>query len=648
VTGSLGRRLDRASMHAGPAPETRPRPDMGPAISTGWIAAFGEAVDRVTVVAAVALTVLFAAVMFAGVICRYVLNASLSWGDELTTILFCWAVFLFIASAYLHGEHVRLDVHMRTLSPAWRAFAAVIAEGVTGGYLATLLIASIEALDVVARSHTDALQLPVTVPFLAIPTAAAIMLFHWISRNWFSGTLAARLAKTALVAIFLAIVVLPIGRIVAITGVAKAAILAIALFGPLLIGVPVAISLGIMATVYVAIAGDLSLVTGALQLFNGVNVFVLIAIPLLILGGKLMYSAGIARHLVDFAVAVVGRIPGGLGASNVLASFLFGDISGSAVSDTAAIGSLMIPEMKRRGYEPSFCAALQGAAGTLGMTAPLSITVLLYSGATNSSVSRLAAAMVAPSIVLLLSFGALVIWQARRRGYPTERISRAELVPRTLRAIPGLLALALVVGGILGGAFTPAEVGAILLAYVLLLAILLYRTATPGTLFRSCVEAGHISGMTLFMVCTSGFVGFVLSRDLVSVQVASLLSQVSLDRYFILFVLSAVFLVLGMFLEPPAMIFGFLPTFLPMLAQAHVDLIHWGVLLAINAGIGCILPPVALNLFVSSRLAGVSYAAASRAAIPFILIMLVDLAIVAAFPHISLMLPHVLFDYPIH
>ena len=149
------------------------------------------------------------------------------------------------------------------------------------------------------------------------------------------------------------------------------------------------------------------------------------------------------------------------------------------------------------------------------------------------------------------------------------------------------------------------------------------------------------------MVCTSGFVGFALSRDLLSVHVAAAISQVSLNAYFVIFVLSLVFLILGMFLEPPAMIFGFLPTFLPMLSQAHVDLIHWGVLLAINAGIGCILPPVALNLFVSSRLAGVTYGAASYAAIPFIVIMLVDLAIVALFPHISLLLPHLLFGYPI-
>ena len=154
--------------------------------------------------------------------------------------------------------------------------------------------------------------------------------------------------------------------------------------------------------------------------------------------------------------------------------------------------------------------------------------------------------------------------------------------------------------------------------------------------------------MTLFMVCTSGFVGFVLAHDLVSIHIVDAISQISMNRYFVLFVLSAVFIVLGMFLEPPAMIFGFLPTFMPLLAQADIDLIHWGVLLAVNTGLGCIIPPVALNLFVSTQIAGVQYGQAVRAAVPFMLIMGVDLVIVAAFPHISLMLPHILFDYPIN
>lgn len=611
------------------------------------LVAISDGLDHATTFIAVLATAAFAAVMLLGVFCRYVLNSSLSWSDEISLVIFGWAAFLFIASAYLHDKHVNFDILARRLSASWRGRMALLAEGLAGGYLVSLMIACIQATEVVAKGRTDALQLSMTFHFMAIPVAVGVMMIHWLRRNMTAGSARAGAAKLAIALGYFSIVFLPVGEYVHLPGWARLPILALALFGPMLIGVPVALSLGLMATLYVALVGDISFMTGALQTFNGISIYALLAIPLLILSGKLMHLAGIARLLVNFAQVLVGRIRGGLGASNVVASFIFGDISGSAVSDTAAIGSLMIPQMKQRGYRADFCAALQGTAGTLGMTAPLSITVLLYSAAASTSVSRLAAATILPSMLLAASFIALVVWHARQHDYPRELVPRALIVPHTLRAMPGLLALVLVVAGILGGAFTPAEVGTILLAYVLLLTIFLYRAGQPGKLYRACVEAGHITGMTLFMVCTSGFVGFVMAHDLVSIHLIDAISQISLNRYFVLFVLSVVFVVLGMFLEPPAMIFGFLPTVMPLLAQANIDLIHWGVLIAINMGLGCIVPPVALNLFVSTQIAGVHYVQAVRAAVPFMVIMAIDLALVAAYPMIALLLPHLLFGYPI-
>ena len=219
-------------------------------------------------------------------------------------------------------------------------------------------------------------------------------------------------------------------------------------------------------------------------------------------------------------------------------------------------------------------------------------------------------------------------------------------MPRVIKAMPGLFALVLVVGGILGGVFTPAEVGAVLLGYVLIL-LLLNKKASRATLYEAVVEAGHISGMTLFMAATSSFLGFVLARDLVAINMVEFVTALSTDKYVIIFLVSMVFVILGMILEPPAMIFGFLPSFMPLLLKANVDVIHWGVLFCTNMGLGCILPPVALNLFVSTRIADVRYEAVIKAAVPFIIIMTVDLVIMALFPIIPLMLPHLLFDYPL-
>ncbi|MBI3964735.1 MAG: TRAP transporter large permease subunit [Chloroflexi bacterium] len=606
-----------------------------------------DVLDQLTEVAYVTATAVFAAIMLVGVFFRYVLNDSLSWSDELALIVFAWATFLSIATAYRHDKHVNVGMLVERFPPDWQARLGVVAEGLAGGYLVSLLASGIQALEIASRAHTDALQWPLTVPYLSIPVASALMLVHWLRRNLAERPLSGAPTKFAIALAFFAVVFLPFGLYLQLSGPPRFFVLVLALFFPMLIGVPVAFCLGLMGTTYVAVFGNIPFNTGALQIFFGIEVLTLMAIPLLILSGSVMHSCGVAERMVSFAQALVGRVRGGLGPSNVIASFLFGDISGSAVSDTAAIGSLMIPEMKRRGYRADFCAALQGASGTLGMMAPLSITVLLYASAINVSVSRLASATIVPAILVASSFMLVALVHARRYNYPIEHVSRSVLLPRALAAAPGLFAGVLVIGGIVGGVFTPAEVGVVLLAYVLLMAIFLYRTAEPRRLYRTTVEAGYISGMTLFMAATSAFLGFVLARDLVSATLVETVAQISLNKYFVLFLVSLAFVVLGMVLEAPAMIYAFLPSFMPLLLQAGVDPVHWGVLFVINMGLGMLVPPVALNLFISTQIAGVRYDQAVRAAIPFMVIMVVDMVLVAVFPHIPLLLPNLIFGHPI-
>ncbi len=618
-------------------------------VSSAWgrlLFKASDAVDRVCTFFFVLATVAFGLTMLGGVFFRYVLNRSLTWSDEVSLIFFIWATLLSIASGYLHDKHVNLDLILRKLPPGWNARVSVVAEGLTFGYLISLTVSSLQHLPVVAGMITDALRLPVTIIFFSIPVACLIMDLHWARRNLAAGKARTAAVKLLIAAGFFFLAILPFGQFAQLTGMSRAVVMLVALFGPMLIGVPVAISLGFMATFYVGAVGDVPFNVGAEQIYNGISIIALMAIPLLMLAGKLMHEAGVARYIVDFAQVLVGRVRGGLGASNVVASFLFGDISGSAVSDTAAIGSLMIPQMKERGYKPAFCAALQGTAGTLGMMAPLAITILMYATATMASVSRLAAATIIPAFLLAGSFMLVVLFHARRHNYPREHVPRALIFPRTLKALPGLFAVVLLVGGILGGVFTPAEVGSVLVGYVLVLSFF-YRTAQPRRLYRAVVEAGYISGMTLFMASTSSFLGFMLARDLVPHHVVNFITGISTDKIAVIFIVSGVFIVLGMILEPPAMTFGFLPSFMPLLSKVGVDIVHWGVLFCTNMGLGCIIPPVALNLFISTQLAGVRYGEAVRATIPFIIIMLIDLVIMAVFPVIPMLIPHLIFGYPL-
>lgn len=623
-----------------------------PAIGTApaWarpLVLLSDGLDRLTQVGYVAATATFASVMLLGVFFRYALNNSLSWSDELALVVFAWAVFLSTASAYLHDKHVKLELILHRLPPNVQKRWQVGIDGLSGGFLISLVFSGLQALEVAARAHTDALQWPMTIPYTAIPVASLIMFVHWLRRVSEGWTSVGGVLRLAIALVFFAAVVLPFGQYVQLAGAPRFLLLAGMLLFPMFLGVPVAFALGLMATTYVATFGTIPFNTGALQIFFGVENLTLMAIPLLILAGSIMHTVGIAETLVDFAQALVGRLRGGLAASNVVASFIFGDISGSAVSDTAAIGAIMIPQMKARGYNAAFCAALQGSAGTMGMLAPLSITVLLYATAINVSVSRLAAATFVPLIFTAVSFGIVAYVHSRRHGYPRENVPLRLLPMRALRAIPGLFAAVLVAGGIIGGIFTPAEVGTILLFYVLFLAAVMYRSANPRRLFRTTVQAGYISGMTLFMVATSAFMGFVLARDLVGILLAESIQGFTTNRFLIIYIVNAVFIVLGMGLEAPAMIFGFLPSFIPLLQAAGVDPVHWGVIFVINMGLGMIIPPVALNLFISTQLAGVRFEQAVRACLPFIIIMFVDQLIIILIPQIPLFLPNLIFDYPL-
>jgi tripartite ATP-independent transporter DctM subunit len=602
-----------------------------------------DALDALTEAGYVLLTASFAVVMALGVVYRYVLNDSLAWSDELGLILFAWATFLSVATCYLHDRHFNIDLVVRVLPAAWQARIATLADGLAGGYILALLVSSIQGLPVVARAHTVALQWPMTLPYAAIPLACVLMLVHWARRTVTTSTWTTGIVRLAVMLGFFVAVYLPLGHYVAVTGAGRVALLALILAIPLLIGVPVAFSLGLMATTYVAIFGTIPFHTGGLQVFYGIEVLAFLAVPLLILSGMLMHISGIAQRLVDFAQALVGRVRGGLAASDVVASLIFADISGSAASDTAAIGAIMIPAMKKRGYGAAFCAALQGASGTLGLMFPPAITLLLYAVAMNVSVSRLFAASLIPGVLVAGSFVVVANVHARRNGYPREHVPLRELVPRTLGALPGLFAAVIVVGGILGGVFTPAEAGVVLLAYVLLLTVLVYRKAGPRRIYRATIEAGYISGMMLLLVATSAFLAFVLAYDGVAFALADAVTGVTQDRTLVLVLLNVVFIVLGMFLEAAPIIFGFLPSFMPLVAKIGVDPVLWGVIFVINMGIGMLTPPVALTLYISTAIAEVPFAKAVRASLPFMAIMVIDLVLVASFPMIALWLPEVLF-----
>jgi C4-dicarboxylate transporter, DctM subunit len=591
----------------------------------------------------VAATVGFAATMLLGIIFRYVLNHSLSWSDELSMLLFSWATFFAVSSAYFQDRHIAIDFFTSRLSPYGRVYAHFFREIFSGVFLLVMLISSIEAVPFFERNFSDALRIPRVLFLAPIILSAVSMIVHWTFGNLGKGRWSTGLLKLTIVGVLFALLYIPIGGGIRFTGTWQLLFVTVSFLLPLVLGTPVAFALGLAASCYLAAATSIPFSTGALQMFAGVEIYALLAVPLLILSGKIMHATGVAKCLVDLAQVLVGKIRGGLGVANVVASYLFGDISGSAVSDTAAIGSLMIPEMIKRGYRSDFCAALQGAGGTLGLTAPLSITLILYGAATNTSVARLATATILPALMVAASFILVVITHARRHRYRTEHGESPDRAKTLLAATPGLAVVVMIVGGILSGAFTPAEVGTILVIYVLLLAAFFYRRMSTQQYFQALMEAGHISGMTLFMTSTSAFLGFMLIRDGIPADLVEAVSALSANKYFILLFANVTFVILAMILEPPAIIFGFMPIMMPLLSHARIDPVHFGVLFVVNLGIGMLIPPIGLNLFIATAIANESLSRVVRAAAPFYLILVVDLVIIVLIPQVALLLPRLVF-----
>lgn len=605
---------------------------------------FGSVTDtarKATAATYIIVTTLFTLVMFVGVIFRYVLNNSLTWSDELALILFTWAIFLAAAMAFFDDKHVRLDVIVRHAPERWRGLLTTTADGVTGGCLTALLVSGISAVEASQQIRTMALGWPLTIPFMAIPVACALMLVAWAHRTLMQPSRA--LARLMIAAAVFAAMYAPFGDYVQLSGPPRALFLIAIFVITMGIGMPVALALATVALAYAATIGSaINFDLAALQLFYGTQNIALVAVPLLVTSGMLMHEAGIGRDLVGLAELFVGRLRGGLAAADVVASLIFADISGSAVSDTAAIGSVMIPAMKGRGYEPAFTAALQAAAGTLGYMFPPAITLLLYGVALNVSITHLFAASLLPGFLVAGSFIVVGLGHGWRHNYPREAVNLAEAPRRLLRAVPGLFAAVIILGGILGGVFTPAEAGVVLLIYILLVGFIFYRMRSPARVVAATMAGGNISGMMLFLVSTAAFVGWMLNYDQVSSAVTTAIGGFAHERFAVLAVASLLFIGLGSVLEAAPLIFGFMPTFLPVLAEAGVDPVQWGVLFVIQMGIGMLIPPVALMLNVSSQIAGVRIESAMRAAIPFVLIMLLDLVLVAVIPGLTEFLPSLL------
>jgi len=409
----------------------------------------------------------------------------------------------------------------------------------------------------------------------------------------------------------------------------------------LAIGTPVAFCLGISSFATVAYLG-LPPVVVFQRLNSGVSVFALMAIPFFIYAGDLMVRGDIARRLVALAGALVGHLRGGLGQVNVLASVMFGGVSGSAAADASAVGGLMVPQMKARGYDVDYAVNITVVGSIIALMIPPSHNMIIYSISAGGriSIADLFTAGIVPGLILALSLMVAAWFVAKRRGYPTEPFPGVKaLWSLFVSAVPGLILVAIIFGGVRSGIFTASESSNIAVVYALLITVFVYRTMSWQDFVEATSGAVRTTAMVLMVIgCASSF-GWLLAYTRVPASMVALLKSVSDNPLVILFLLNVILLILGTFMDMSPLIVITTPIFLPVATAFGVDPVHFGVILILNLGIGLCTPPVGAVLFVGCAVGKIPISQAMRTIWPFYGAAFAALMLVTYIPALSLWLP---------
>mgnify|MGYP003884339217 CR=1 FL=1 len=439
------------------------------------------------------------------------------------------------------------------------------------------------------------------------------------------------------------------------------------IIGLMLIGIPIAVSLGVSSILFLLVLSDTSLASIAQTLFQAMaGHYTLLAIPFFILASSFMSTGGVAKRIIRFAIAIVGHFPGGLAIAGVFACMLFAALSGSSPATVVAIGSIVIAGMRQVGYSKDFAAGVIANAGTLGILIPPSIVMVVYASATDVSVGRMFLAGVIPGLMAGLMLMLTIYFIARVKNLPKgEWQGWGEVFASGREAGWGLFLIVIILGGIYGGIFTPTEAAAVAAVYAFIIACFIYRDMGPlaardggdnvslmkkpwalvtalvhrdtrDTLF----EAGKLTITLMFIIANALILKHVLTDEQIPQQIAGSMLAAGFGPVVFLMIVNVILLIGGQFMEPSGLIVIVAPLVFPIAIELGVDPIHLGIIMVVNMEIGMITPPVGLNLFVTSGVAGMPMMRVVRAALPFLAVLFVFLIIVTYVPAISTFLPN--------
>lgn len=601
--------------------------------------------DRVLAVAMAALIAAQASVVGLQVIGRHIFRQPIPWTEEIARLLLVWLMCVGGVTALRHAQHPRVTALLRLFPAAERA---AIDRGLRLVLLAFFLSLVFPAWQLTVASASE--QLPASglsgaAISVVLPVALLVMSVVIVEQLAAEGLAVWRDRKLVAWALGSATLAIASVMIPIVAGAPPIVVLILGFLVTAALGVPLAFTLALTSLTYLLGIGGVSLIILPIKILGGVDSFVLLAIPLFIVAGTLMEAGGISERTVDFAMVLVGRVRGGLAMVAVVAEILFSGISGSTTADVSAISSLLVPSMRRAGYSGTESVSIVAAASAMGILVPPCLTMVVLGSLVNLSIVTLFLAGFVPAFVLALALFVLIAVRARRQRWPvSEPVSWSDVWRAARRAtIPSGLPV-LLFGGIFTGLTTVTEAALLAVVYSLAAGIALGGIRRTE-LIPQLAQSGVVTATTLWVLAAASAFAWILVREWVPQMLGEWIASAGAGRLEFMALTIALFVVVGALLEglPALLIFG--PILFPISRAIGIDPVHYGIVVIAAMGIAFFLPPVGVGLTIAAGIGRVDIDEVSRAYVPYLIALLVGLAMIAAFPSITLILPRLLLGY---
>ena len=605
-----------------------------------------------------------------------------SWAQELCIYMFIWMAKFGAAYGVRTGIHVGVDILVNRV-PA-RSRKQVILFSLLCGAFFTGMIASFGASFVWEMFKTgqqsNDLEAPMWIVYLAIPLGSGLMCFRFLQVSWSyycTGELPhhneaqvegveitapalhpeaadpteasdRKASPLGLILILAPILILMVclaekAGIIAMPQALRAGTIFALLIALMLTGIPISIALGLTVMTFLFTLTQVPIEAVSMKLFTGIENFEIMAIPFFILAGNFLTHGGVARRMINFAISLIGHLHGGLGLAGIVACSMFALVCGSSVATVAAVGAIVLPEMVRNGYPMRFGAGIITVAGSLGILMLPSIPKIIYAISTGTSIGALFVAGLLPGILLTIMLCIVTWYLAKQRNYP--RMTKAtwlETVHAFRESIWGLMLVVIIIGGIYSGLFTATEAAAMAAGYSFFISVFVYKALKFKDVPRVLLRAANTSAMLLYIVTNAVLFSFVLSNENIPAALADWIIMQDLGWVGFLLLVNVLLLLAGNFMEPTSIILIMAPILAPAAKRLGIDLVHFGIVIDVNMEVGLCHPPVGLNLYVASMIAGMRITDLAMAVMPWLLTMLVFLVIVTYWPALTLFLPHLL------